>query len=119
MNKKNSSSSFLSLWETRLLDMGFEKPVAEILEFVKKNRDKDAVRLRTCLISATLPSKVQKLAAVSLQNPKEVNAIEESKEDKEKETFKTPSQLKQHFVEVPLKQRLVALAALLRWKTSG
>jgi hypothetical protein len=48
--------------------------------------------------------------------PPQVNKPGETKEETKEETFSTPKQLKQAFVTVPCKQRLVSLAAFIRWK---
>ncbi|QRW08268.1 DEAD/DEAH box helicase [Ceratobasidium sp. AG-Ba] len=85
-------------------------------------------RRRTILCSATIREDVQKLAGTVLQLPivikATVNPLENTqsgdKTEKEEassasvEKFTPPSQLSQKYVVVPLKQRLVALVALLR-----
>lgn len=84
-------------------------------------------RRRTVLCSATIREDVQKLAGVALQHPivikatakvgDEPNLDLEGKEGEDGgtvEKFTPPSQLSQKYVVVPLKQRLVALVALLR-----
>ncbi|KAG8746354.1 ATP-dependent RNA helicase dbp7 [Ceratobasidium sp. 414] len=85
-------------------------------------------RRRTVLCSATIREDVQKLAGTVLQQPIVIKATadvgdEVRSDDKvEKgdgassgtEKFTPPSQLSQKYVVVPLKQRLVALVALLR-----
>ncbi|KAG8779143.1 ATP-dependent RNA helicase dbp7 [Ceratobasidium sp. 428] len=84
-------------------------------------------RRRTILCSATIREDVQKLAGTVLQQPiviKATAAVEDDvpsgdktgKEDTTSsvEKFTPPSQLSQKYVVVPLKQRLVALVALLR-----
>ncbi|KAG9103044.1 ATP-dependent RNA helicase dbp7 [Ceratobasidium sp. 370] len=83
---------------------------------------------RTVLCSATIREDVQKLAGTVLQQPimiKATTGVEDevrSCDNVEKpdgppssvEKFTPPSQLSQKYVVVPLKQRLVALVALLR-----
>ncbi|KAG8681882.1 ATP-dependent RNA helicase dbp7 [Ceratobasidium sp. 394] len=85
-------------------------------------------RRRTVLCSATIREDVQKLAGTVLQQPIVVKATADvgdelrSGDKVEKgdgasssaEKFTPPSQLSQKYVVVPLKQRLVALVALLR-----
>lgn len=116
----------------RLLDMGFEKDVGDIIKMLRsriKYRDK---QLQSALVSATLPEGINRLAGLALRNPKHIeveltaNSNESkpssaSKNDDKKEnteTFHIPPQLKQHFTIVECKQRLVALSAFLRWKSS-
>jgi ATP-dependent RNA helicase DDX31/DBP7 len=85
-------------------------------------------RRRVVLCSATIREDVQKLAGTLLQHPIVIKAttrlgddvlLDASGETEEGvagpvEKFTPPSQLSQKYVVVPLKQRLVALVALLR-----
>ncbi|KAG9126212.1 ATP-dependent RNA helicase dbp7 [Ceratobasidium sp. 392] len=85
-------------------------------------------RRRTILCSATIREDVQKLAGTVLQQPIIIKATVSVKDDVHSgdkvekgdnaaptaEKFTPPSQLSQKYVVVPLKQRLVALVALLR-----
>jgi len=86
-------------------------------------------RRRTILCSATMREDVQKLAGTALTNPLMVKAAELDKPSIEPspvkdgtviiptdpEKFTPPSQLSQRYIVVPLKLRLVALIALLRF----
>ncbi|OQR91092.1 DEAD/DEAH box RNA helicase [Achlya hypogyna] len=100
---------FLILDEAdRLLDMGFERSITQILEFIKAKQDDDVVR-QTVLVSATINSGVERLAAMSLTSPRFIDA-----DTKEQAVYATPEQLVQHFMIVPAKQRLCALASFLR-----
>ena len=129
--------NFLVLDEAdRLLDMGFEPQVKEILSVLREklcppNR-------QNLLISATLDRGVRSLADYALKNCEVIDgddegnvAVTESKKKKktggeEKEegeakavkegatsTFKTPQQLAQHFVELSVKQRFCGLVGFL------
>ncbi|EJU04069.1 DEAD-domain-containing protein, partial [Dacryopinax primogenitus] len=90
-------------------------------------------RRRTVLCSATMREDVQRLAGVALERPVVVRSLGEDvgegvgqelerqvelgkqrEQGKEKTKFTPPAQLKQKYVVVPLKLRLVALLALLR-----
>ncbi|CAH1272216.1 DDX31 [Branchiostoma lanceolatum] len=83
----------------RLLDMGFEKDIRAILSGLNDRRG-STVR-QNVLLSATLSEEKQT----------------SSEEDKSaEETFVTPAELKQHFILVPSKLRLVTLAAFILWK---
>lgn len=82
--------------------MGFEKSIITILRIFSSGRDPGIEkRLQSILCSATLSGDVQRLADLSLENPK----------------FITTQQLQQFFVETPAKKRLVTLAAFMRWKS--
>ncbi|RHY28690.1 hypothetical protein DYB32_005768 [Aphanomyces invadans] len=94
----------------RLLDLGFEKSIAQILECLVAKIDDDITR-QSILVSATINAGVQRLAALSLTSPKFIDA-DASKGPES--TFATPDQLVQHFMIVPAKQRLCALSAFVR-----
>ncbi|CAK4435209.1 unnamed protein product [Aphanomyces euteiches] len=102
---------FLVLDEAdRLLDLGFEKSIAQILDCLTAKQDDD-VKRQTILVSATINAGVERLAALSLTDSIFIDA------DNSKgatTTFATPDQLVQHFMIIPAKQRLCALAAFVR-----
>ena len=50
----------------RLLDMGFEKDIAEIMRCIKREERR---RYQTVLLSATLSTDVKNLASVALTDP--------------------------------------------------
>lgn len=125
---------FLILDEAdRLLDQGFEQKIADILHLLDA-RSMD--ERQTALFSATLHSKLGSLATLSLQNPVSLGfsvkslgselVVEEASDTKTDgnagggssgpRQYELPKQLKQHFLEVPGKLRLVTLVALLRAK---
>ncbi|CAL5219539.1 g1390 [Coccomyxa viridis] len=125
----------------RLLDLGFEQKIGEIISMLDKRVAEAGNRKRqTVLLSATLHSRLSTLASLSLkefdpigfrvqgsgaaltiENQREQADGSEDDEDdaptleaSDREQFSIPKLLKQHIVEVPCKQRLVVLAALLR-----
>eukprot|EP00938_MAST-03A_sp_MAST-3A-sp1_P000125 g125.t1 len=113
---KVTSLEYLVLDEAdRLLDLGFEPQVTEILELLKEKLCR--IKRQNILISATLDKNIRSLADKTLKDPVVIDADETlanvTSEEKKKK-FTTPQQLAQHFVEVPLKQRFLALYGFLR-----
>lgn len=119
---------FLVLDEAdRLLDQGFEQKIADILQILDERSTDER---QTALFSATLHDKLGALATLSLLNPVSLGFSVKSQgselviaEESEKKVggvlqYELPKQLKQHFLEVPCKLRLVALIALLRAKVA-
>ena len=121
----------------RLLDMGFAQTVSQILSRIKEHCNR---KIQTGLLSATLNPKVENLASISLESPVLLdmsikgNKVTEEKLDNGKivvcddletdigavegkteleQKFQTPSTLKQYFVIVPAKLRLVCLISFL------
>ncbi|KAG5475240.1 hypothetical protein LSCM1_03351 [Leishmania martiniquensis] len=90
----------------RLLDMGFEKALREIMEQLEKKcrRSADVKRI---LVSATITDGVERLSHFALR--KNVTRIGETQD-----TFSVPTTLKQHYVMVPVKHRLSVLFSFLR-----
>jgi ATP-dependent RNA helicase DDX31/DBP7 len=135
----------------RLLDLGFEKKIAQILgvideksSLLSSNNSNTSgsslkIRRRTVLLSATLHSGLGGLAGLSLHQPEAIGwdmttdtktgkiAIKDNSEENDNNTtggltnkkaggYSIPEQLKQKFVQIPCKLRLVALAAMIRMK---
>ncbi|KAI4278591.1 MAG: hypothetical protein LQ337_000923 [Flavoplaca oasis] len=117
----------------RLVELGFEEDVKRIVHELEKRSDvvdtrvlKDAVsglprRRTTVLCSATMKMTAQRLGEISLKDAVHIKAdsfadVEETATaDRGKDsTFLAPAQLKQSYIVVPPKQRLVTLAAFLK-----
>ncbi|KAI0173277.1 DEAD-domain-containing protein [Hypoxylon sp. FL1284] len=114
----------------RLMEMGFEEELKSIVAKIRQEKLKETnkegaslialpQRRVTVLCSATMKMNVQKLGEISLQDAIHVTASKaENENDGTVETndavFSAPSQLKQTYVVVPAKLRLVTLIALLK-----
>ncbi|KFY37541.1 hypothetical protein V494_04706 [Pseudogymnoascus sp. VKM F-4513 (FW-928)] len=84
----------------RILDMGFQTSVDAILDHLPKDR-------QTMLFSATQTKKVSDLARLSLKEPEYV-AVHEAA------TSATPTTLQQHYIVVPLAEKLNTLYSFIR-----
>ncbi|XP_065504493.1 probable ATP-dependent RNA helicase DDX31 isoform X2 [Caloenas nicobarica] len=110
----------------RILDLGFEKDVAVILNALNAERE----TRQNVLLSATLTEGVTRLANISLNDPISISVADEirngikpaSQTDRQassssncmdQENFAVPEKLKQYVVMVPSKLRLVMLAAFI------
>ncbi|XP_053940491.1 probable ATP-dependent RNA helicase DDX31 isoform X2 [Cuculus canorus] len=110
----------------RILDLGFEKDVAVILNALNAERE----TRQNVLLSATLTEGVTRLADISLNDPISISIADEaqkvhkpaSQTDRqassstscmEQENFAVPEKLKQYVMMVPSKLRLVTLAAFI------
>ncbi|XP_055577467.1 probable ATP-dependent RNA helicase DDX31 isoform X3 [Falco cherrug] len=110
----------------RILDLGFEKDVAVILNALNAGRD----TRQNVLLSATLTEGVTRLADISLNDPISISIADEiqkafqpasqierqassSSNCMEQENFAVPEKLKQYVMMVPSKLRLVTLAAFI------
>ena len=121
----------------RLMELGFEVDIKNIIQKLEKRKDekKGEWRLRkrveglpekrtTVMCSATLKMGVQKLGEISLKDavhikadigtPTDIESAEGNKQEDKQTAFLAPAQLKQSYIVVPPKQRLVTLAALLK-----
>lgn len=115
----------------RMMEMGFEDDlktiVGEIRKDPLKNATKDGVvldkvlpsRRVTVLCSATMKMNVQKLGEISLTDAVHITATTTDEEkdadgNMAESAFAAPSQLKQSYLIVPAKLRLVTLVALLK-----
>ncbi|XP_064379861.1 probable ATP-dependent RNA helicase DDX31 isoform X2 [Dromaius novaehollandiae] len=110
----------------RILDLGFEKDVAVILNALNAERE----TRQNVLLSATLTEGVTRLADISLNDPVSISIADKiqdrlkpaSQEGKDaissstfmdQENFAVPEKLKQYVIMVPSKLRLVTLAAFI------
>ncbi|KAM6336851.1 ATP-dependent DNA helicase DDX31 isoform 1-T1 [Alca torda] len=110
----------------RILDLGFEKDVAVILNALNAERE----TRQNVLLSATLTEGVTRLADISLNDPVSISIADDiqkgikpvSQMDREpssssncmgQENFAVPEKLKQYVMMVPSKLRLVTLAAFI------
>ncbi|NXL62748.1 DDX31 helicase, partial [Chordeiles acutipennis] len=110
----------------RILDLGFEKDIAVILNALNAERE----TRQNVLLSATLTEGVTRLADISLNDPISISIAGEmqktlkpasqtegpassSSNSMEQENFAVPKKLKQYFMMVPSKLRLVTLAAFI------
>ncbi|XP_066466651.1 ATP-dependent DNA helicase DDX31 isoform X2 [Tiliqua scincoides] len=113
----------------RILDLGFEKAVAAILNAINAESQQ---RRQNVLLSATLTEGVSRLASISLHDPVCVSLVEEGPDSKtldakagtkeavgmppsgtEQAGFAVPDTLQQYFLVVPNKLKLVTLGAFI------
>lgn len=114
----------------RMMEMGFEQDLKQIVTAIReeplKEKNKDGVLLTkampkrrvTVLCSATMKANVNRLGEISLQDAVLITASN-SKDDAEENAkteavFAAPAQLKQTYLVVPAKLRLVTLIAFLK-----
>ncbi|KAL8701545.1 MAG: hypothetical protein Q9201_004847 [Fulgogasparrea decipioides] len=115
----------------RLMELGFEEDIKRIVqELEKRSKDVQTVekkisglpeRRTTVLCSATMKMNIHRLGEISLKDaihikvaPINSNEIEKETEEGKKTAFLAPAQLKQSYIIVPPKQRLVTLTAFLK-----
>ncbi|KAL8731627.1 MAG: hypothetical protein Q9166_003315 [cf. Caloplaca sp. 2 TL-2023] len=117
----------------RLVELGFEEDVRKIVQELEKRSgmfeaeaEKKMVmvlpeRRTTVLCSATMKMTAQRLGKISLKDAVHLKAdlvdennIEDKADKSEETAFLAPAQLKQSYIIVPPKQRLVTLAAFLK-----
>ena len=97
----------------RILDMGFAKALNAIVGHLPKSR-------QTLLFSATQTTSVQDLAMLSLKDPVYVSARESDEGETDNtvnRTYKgnpTPKNLEQHYILVPLPQKLSMLFSFIK-----
>ncbi|OAK99005.1 DEAD-domain-containing protein [Phaeosphaeriaceae sp. SRC1lsM3a] len=84
----------------RILDMGFQRDVDAIIEYLPKER-------QTLLFSATQSKKVSDLARLSLQDPEYVSVHAEDKSA-------TPKSLQQNYIICPLEEKLDTLWSFIQ-----
>lgn len=112
----------------RMMEMGFEQDLKKIVATIRKDPLKaengDGVALEkglpkrrvTVLCSATMKMNVQKLGEISLHDAIHITASKDDTKDGENNeaVFAAPAQLKQIYLVVPAKLRLVTLIAYLK-----
>lgn len=112
----------------RMMEMGFEQDLKKIVATIRKDPLKaengDGVALDkalpkrrvTVLCSATMKMNVQKLGEISLHDAIHITASKDDTKDGENNeaVFAAPAQLKQVYLVVPAKLRLVTLIAYLK-----
>ncbi|KAK5015617.1 P-loop containing nucleoside triphosphate hydrolase protein [Cryomyces antarcticus] len=84
----------------RILDMGFQRDVDAIVEYLPKDR-------QTLLFSATQTKKVSDLARLSLSNPEYVSVHESA-------SHATPKTLQQNYIVTPLSDKLDTLWSFIQ-----
>ncbi|KAL0944540.1 ATP-dependent RNA helicase DBP7 [Colletotrichum truncatum] len=109
----------------RLMEMGFEAELRTIVGKIREGGLSDTTangvslaglptRRVTVLCSATMKMNVQKLGEISLEDAVHITTSEEEQDGAEEVKFEAPAQLKQNYVIVPAKLRLVTLISLLK-----
>lgn len=113
----------------RLMEMGFEDELKSIVSKIRKEElkgsHKDGIQLKklpqrrvTVLCSATMKRNVQKLGEISLQDAVHIAGTKSEEDGDTAEVddavFAAPAQLKQSYLIIPAKLRLVTLLALLK-----
>jgi len=96
----------------RMLELGYEREVTKVLTALQ---EKNLIKRQTILLSATLTTGIQQLSELSLRHPTYVDGASDDSNKEEKDLV-TPENLKQTFLLVPAKLRLVALGAFVLWK---
>ena len=100
-----------------MLELGYERDVQTILTAL--NEAETAAARQTMLLSATLTTGKEQLSEVSMKHPTFVDAATgdaAAPTSSDALELTTPDNLKQNFVIVPAKLRLVVLAAFIVWK---
>ncbi|MPC16661.1 putative ATP-dependent RNA helicase DDX31 [Portunus trituberculatus] len=111
-----ASIRFLVIDEAdRLLDMGYERSITSIIETLCEQQPGPSSSRQTIMLSATLSAGVEKLAGMSLVEPKVVDVSCEDNTENQltSEALATPANLSHHYLLVPAKLRLVTLAAFI------
>jgi ATP-dependent RNA helicase DDX31/DBP7 len=101
----------------RMLELGYERDVQKIITCTNEQMGEGKTR-QTLLLSATLTTGIEQLSEVAMRHPKfiDVAVAEDSAEADSLKSMATPENLKQTFIVVPAKLRLVCLAAFILWK---
>uniref|UniRef100_A0A023F7D5 ATP-dependent RNA helicase n=1 Tax=Triatoma infestans TaxID=30076 RepID=A0A023F7D5_TRIIF len=106
----------------KLLDLGYEEAVGNLLEVLRMEQDDDVEKtktVQTVLLSATLTPGVERLAGLALNSPVRLDASESKTENLNTDDvlshFVIPQTLDQKYVIVPTKLRLVLLTAIIKY----
>lgn len=111
----------------RMMEMGFEQDLKKIVATIRKDplktTNQDGVQLEkalpkrrvTILCSATMKMTVQRLGEISLHDAVHITAgKDDTQVGENQDVFAAPAQLKQTYLVVPAKLRLVTLIAFLK-----
>lgn len=96
----------------RMLELGYERDVRSVLDALQRTNQ---LTRQSLLLSATLTQGIEQLSEVSLRHPVFLDAAGEGGPE-EKHNLSTPVNLKQTFLLVPAKLKLVALGSFVLWK---
>lgn len=115
----------------RMLELGYEREVQKIITALNEKQEPENSNMialnqghfsgknrQTILLSATLTQGIEQLSEISMKHPVFIDAAVEDTDtnDSSERQLTTPEHLKQNFIIVPAKLRLVALAAFVLWK---
>ena len=115
----------------RMLELGYERDVQKIIAALNEKQEPDNPNMvvlnqghnsgknrQTILLSATLTQGIEQLSEVSMKHPVFIDAATEESDinNSSERSLTTPENLKQNFIIVPAKLRLVVLATFVLWK---
>ena len=115
----------------RMLELGYEREVQKIITALNETQEPENPNMvvlnqghnsgknrQTILLSATLTQGIEQLSEVSMKHPVFIDAATEESDanNSAERSLTTPENLKQHFIIVPAKLRLVVLATFILWK---
>ena len=115
----------------RMLELGYERDVQKIITALNDKQEPENSNMvalnqghhsgknrQTILLSATLTQGIEQLSEVSMKHPVFIDAAVENNDvnDSSERSLTTPEHLKQNFIIVPAKLRLVVLASFVLWK---
>ena len=115
----------------RMLELGYEREVQKIITALNEKQEPENPNMvvlnqghnsgknrQTILLSATLTQGIEQLSEVSMKHPVFIDAATEESDlnDSSERSLTTPENLKQNFIIVPAKLRLVVLATFVLWK---
>ncbi|XP_065083864.1 probable ATP-dependent RNA helicase CG8611 [Ochlerotatus camptorhynchus] len=122
---KMNAVKYLILDEAdRLLELGYEKDVKEIVESIKANCSEGESTVQTVLLSATLTRSVKELAGLTLKDPEYVDTSDIAVErrfdntniDNMEERITIPATVHQSYIVIPPKLRLVTLSGVIAYE---